>query len=88
MVNLRSTRKPALKKEQANHEQQDARSDASQIDFVELPAPKRRKRKASESDETIREQVEAFNAKKPKVKKGYLQQVAEMPIDVVYEVRF
>ena len=67
-------------------EQEDAQSDASEAGFIDPPAPKPRKRKAAEVDKDTREQVEVFNSKKPKLKKGYLQQVAEMPIDVVFEV--
>jgi len=86
MTNRRSTRKTALKNKDVDYEEHDAQSDASVVE-VEPPAPKRRKRKAAEVDQGTREQLEAFNVKKPKLKKGYLRQVTDMPIDVVYEVR-
>jgi len=86
MTNRRSTRKPALKKKDDGYEEHEAQSDAS-VEEIEPPVPNRRaKRKAGEVDQSMREQVEAFNSKKPKYKKGYLQQVTDMPIDVVFEV--
>ena len=75
-----------MKKGNVTYENNDAQSDASEVEFVELPAPTRRKRKADEVDQGTREQVEAFNSKRPKLKKGSLQQVAQMPLDVVFEV--
>jgi len=48
--------------------------------------PRNLKRKVSESlEQSTKEQVEAFNAKK--IKRGALKEVTEMPIDVLFEVR-
>jgi len=69
-------------------EPQDDQSDAPEIKLLKPQAPPMgRKRKAAEVDVSTREHVAAFNSKKTKIKQGYLQQVAEMPLDVVYEVR-
>jgi len=88
MTLRRSTRlKTISKNDDVVSEPQDGQSDAPEITLLKPQAPPMgRKRKAAEVDVDTREQVAAFNSKKAKMKKGYLQQVAEMPIDVVFEV--
>jgi len=89
MTSRRSARNATLQNPNVSDENQDAQSDASLVEPVGVAAPTHRKRKAEEDSDGTKEHVEAFNSKRPKLKKlekGSLQQVAEMPLDVLFEV--
>ena len=76
----------------AEEESGDVEADASEAEPAE-PEPqvksrvqKGRKRKAEEVDEITLEQVRAFNAKRQKVKIGFLQQILDFPREIMYKV--
>jgi len=89
MAIRRAARNAALMKVNAPSGRQDAPSDASPVEPAEVAAQTVASANAKQRGTMTVPRSEAFNSKRSKfhkLKKGSLQQVAQTPIDAVFEV--